>query len=150
LEILIGALDRHVYAWHADGSPVPGWPALLKDPAKVQSVDPVTNEITLKSDAKASIGTKIITPVSLGDLDGDHRLDVVVGVNEEYTERPNARYTNQTIVLYQAAGVLNGGNGRTYALFHDGTAHGDTPIDHGWNPDAFMPGWPVKVAVLTQ
>ena len=150
LDIIIGALDRHVYAWHADGSPVRGWPVLLKDPGKVQSVDPVSNEITLLPGAKASIGTKIITPVSLGDVDGDGMLDVVVGVNEEYSERPNAVFTNPTINLYRGAGVLNSGNGRTYALFHDGTAHGAAPLDHGWNPDAFLPGWPVKIAILQQ
>ena len=148
LEIIIGANDRHVYAWHNDGSPVPGWPVLLKDPAKVQSIDPVTNEVTLKSNARAEIGTKIVTPASLGDIDGDGRLDVVVGVNEEYAERPNAVFNNLTINLYRAAGVLDSGNGRVYALFHDGTMHGVQPIDHGWNPAAFMPGWPAKLAIL--
>ncbi len=148
LEIIIGANDRHVYAWHHDGSPVRGWPVLLKDPAKVQSIDPVTNEVVLKPNAKAEIGTKIITPVSLGDIDGDGRLDAVVGVNEEYGERPNAVFNNLTINVYRATGVLESGNGRMYALFHDGTAHGTAPIDHGWNPDAFMPGWPVKLALL--
>ena len=148
LEIVIGANDRHVYAWHSDGSPVPGWPALLKDPAKVQSIDPVTNEVTLKPTAKAAIGTKIITPASLGDIDGDGHLDIVVGVNEEYAEKPNAVIDNLTVNLYRAAGVLDSGNGRVYALFHDGTMHGANPINHGWNPDAFMPGWPTKPAIL--
>ena len=45
LEIVAGAFDRHVYAWRRDGSPVPGWPVLLKDPDKVESVDPTTNEV---------------------------------------------------------------------------------------------------------
>src|SRR5262249_50810496 len=35
LEIIAGAFDRHLYAWHNDGTPVDGWPVLLKDPAKV-------------------------------------------------------------------------------------------------------------------
>jgi hypothetical protein len=150
LEIIIGGLDRHIYAWHADGSAVRGWPVLVKDPAKVEAVDPITNEVTLKADAQGKMGTKIITPVSLGDLDGDGTLDVVAGVNEEYSERPNAIFNNLTISLYRASGVLNSGNGRAYALFHDGTMHGTAPIERGWNPDAFLPGWPVKVAMLTQ
>jgi hypothetical protein len=148
LEIIIGAADRHVYAWHADGMPVPGWPALVKDPAKVQSVDPLSDEVTLNSDAHARMGTKITNNVSLGDIDGDGHLDVVLGVNEEYKERPNARFHNQIITLLQTGGVLDSGNGRAYALFHDGTAHGSAPIDHGWNPEAFLPGWPVKIAIL--
>jgi Subtilase family len=148
LEIIIGANDRHVYAWHNDGSPVPGWPVLLKDPSKVESVDPTTNEVVLTSNAKAEIGTKITTPASLGDIDGDGWLDVVVGVNEEYSERLNALITNLVVSLYRATGVLNSGNGRVYALFHDGTMHGAHPLDHGWNPDAFMPGWPVKPGIL--
>ncbi|MGH3345306.1 MAG: hypothetical protein ACRDPK_21060 [Carbonactinosporaceae bacterium] len=39
LEIVAGAGDGHVYAWHADGSPVRGWPVMLRDPAKVASVN---------------------------------------------------------------------------------------------------------------
>ncbi len=50
LEIVIGANDRHVYAWDHRGVAVPGWPLLLKDPAKVQSVDPVTNEVVAEGE----------------------------------------------------------------------------------------------------
>ena len=32
LEIIVGALDRHVYAWRANGDPVSGFPVLLADP----------------------------------------------------------------------------------------------------------------------
>ena len=40
LEIVAAAMDRHVYAWNDDGSPVPGFPVLVVDPTKVASVDP--------------------------------------------------------------------------------------------------------------
>jgi hypothetical protein len=149
LEIVAGAFDRHLYAWHADGTPVPGWPVLLKDPAKVASIDPVTNEVTLKSDAGGRIGTKIIVPPSLGDLDGDGMIDVVAAVNEEYREDTNAVFENVLIQVFQAAGVLESGNTRVYAVYHDGVAHGGSALQRGWNPDAFLPGWPVKTALLT-
>ena len=149
LEIVAGAFDRHLYAWHADGTPVPGWPVLLKDPAKVASVDPDTNEVTLTADANGRIGTKIIVPPSLGDLDGDGSLDVVAAVNEEYAEAPNAVYENAFIKLLQETGTLESGNTRIYAVYADGVAHGGSNMLRGWNPGAFLPGWPVKTALLT-
>jgi hypothetical protein len=149
LEILAGAYDRHVYAWFHDGTPVPGWPVLLKDPAKVASVDPITNEVTLVPNSGAAIGTKIIVPPSLGDLDGDGDIEVVVAVNEEYVEPPNAVFENAIVQVFQAVGVLESGNTRVYALHADGALHGDAGIARGWNPDAFVPGWPVKTALLT-
>lgn len=149
LEIVAGSWDRHVYAWHADGSPVRGWPLLLKDPAKVAAVDPITNEVTLNANANAAMGTKIITTPSLGDVDGDGQIDVVVGVNEEYVENPNAVFSNLTINLYRTSGLLESGNSRLYAMSGRGAATGSGALDRGWNPNAFLSGWPVKVATLT-
>ncbi len=149
LEILAGSADRHLYAWHNNGDPVHGWPVMLRDPAKVASVDPITNELVLNANAKQAYGTKIIVPPSVGDIDGDGKLDVVAAVNEEYRERPNAFFDSLLIQLFQAGGLLESGNGRLYAINNDGVAHGSHPIDRGWNPDAFKPGWPVKVAMLT-
>jgi len=149
LEIVAGAFDRHLYAWHHDGAPVDGWPVLLKDPAKVESVDPVTNEVTLTSDSGARLGTKIIVPPSLGDLEGDGTLEVIAAVNEEYREAPNVVIENFFIGLLMGTGTLESGNTRIYAVHADGVAHGDSGMDSGWNPDAFVPGWPVKTALLT-
>ena len=153
LEIVAGAFDRHLYAWHNDGSPVLGWPLLLKDPAKVASVDPVTNEVTLVSGSGGRIGTKIVVPPSLGDLDDDGTLEVVAAVNEEYigsqdTEPVNAVFENGFIRALQATGTLDSGNTRVYAVYADGVAHGDSTMQRGWNPAAFLPGWPVKTALL--
>jgi hypothetical protein len=149
LEIVIGANDRHVYAWDHRSAAVPGWPLLLKDPAKVQSVDPVTNEVTLTANANALDGTKIIRSASLGDLDGDGALEVVAVVNEQYHERPNATFDNLTVNFFIAGGLLDPGNTRVYALHHDGTMHGANGSARGWNPEAFVSGWPVKTALLT-
>jgi hypothetical protein len=47
LEVVVGAADRHTYAWHADGSPGRGLAGcMLRDPAMVASVDPSRAEIT--------------------------------------------------------------------------------------------------------
>lgn len=149
LEIVAAAMDRHVYAWFANGEPVPGWPVLVKDPSKVASVDSLTNVVRLQLSAQQRMGTKIIVPPSLGDVDGDGRLDVVVGVNEAYKERPNAVITNLLVNFLQVSGALDSGNGRVYAIHADGTHRGSQPIPFGWNPAAFLPGWPVRVAMLT-
>ena len=149
LEIIAAGFDRHIYAWRANGEPVPGWPVLVKDPAKVGAVDAVTDEITLAAGANADIGTKILLPPSLGDLNGDGQLEVVAAVNEEYHEEPNALLTNLVINLYRQAGILDSGNTRVYAIYPDGAAHGGSGLSRGWNPAAFVPGWPVKTAMLT-
>jgi hypothetical protein len=149
LEIIAGGFDRHLYAWHHSGEPVEGWPVLLKDPAKVASVDPETNEVTLISGSGADIGTKIIVPPSVGDIDGDGALDVVAVVNEEYVEPANAKFTNANILVFAAAGVIEMGNTRVYAVHRDGAAHGNSGLVRGWSPAAFLPGWPARTALLT-
>ncbi len=149
LEIIAGAMDRHIYAWFFDGRPVPGWPVLLKDPAKVAAVDPVTNRVRLTASAGQRMGTKIIVPPSLGDVDGDGLLDVVAVVNEAYRERPNAVITNVVLNFLQVGGVLESGNTRLYAIHSSGVNRGSNPLLFGWNPDAFLTGWPVRLAMLT-
>jgi hypothetical protein len=67
LDIVIAAMDQHVYAWKGNGTPVPGWPVLARD----------LSQPTLR-------GTRIVSSPALGDLDGHGSLDVVVGTNEIY------------------------------------------------------------------
>jgi hypothetical protein len=70
LDIVVGAMDQHLYAWKGDGTPVRGWPVLVRDP-----------------DAAEPLGARIISTPAVGDLDGDGKLDVVVGTNEIYGTR---------------------------------------------------------------
>jgi hypothetical protein len=67
LDIVVGAMDQHVYAWKGDGTLVPGWPVLARD----------LRHPTPK-------GARIVSSPALGDLDRDGSLEVVVGTNEVY------------------------------------------------------------------
>ena len=50
-EVIAASMDRHVYAWHMNGDPVAGFPVLVVDPSKVQSIDPATHQITFNANA---------------------------------------------------------------------------------------------------
>ncbi|MEY2571393.1 MAG: hypothetical protein QOE63_1743, partial [Acidimicrobiaceae bacterium] len=147
-ELVASSNDGHVYAWHADGSPVAGWPVLLRDPTKVAAVDPITHRVTYVDGADARFGRKVLSTPALGDVDGDGSLDVAVNVNEEYAEPPATPDP-----AFTALGLVNPtGNTRTYVLYHDGTAHPATPTQQATpHPDdqAYLSGWPVKVAMVS-
>ena len=66
LEVVVAAMDQRVYAWHADGSPVAGWPVLCRD------------------EASGGQHVRIISSPAAGDMDGDGNVEIVVGSNEDY------------------------------------------------------------------
>ena len=148
LEIVAAAMDRHVYAWHADGTPVAGFPVLAVDPNTPTSVDPVSHTVTFDPAAKPGEGGSLITTPSLADLDGDGHPDIVVGAQEEYGGSPQigGEGTDMVALLEQAASP---GTSRVYAISSKGTLHGPPPPGSA-NPDAgaYLPGWPVSVPML--
>lgn len=76
LEIIAAAMDQRIYAWDGDGIPVPGWPALARNPdgGKID---------------------KIVSTVAVGDIDGLPEADgflhpeIVVGTNELFGDLPS-------------------------------------------------------------
>jgi hypothetical protein len=151
LDIVASSMDRHVYAWRPDGTPVPGWPVLVVDPAKVAKVNPATHKVTLKPNAKADDGTKLIDTPAIGALSGHGRPDVVVGSNEEYEETPNVSVLNLVSFVIGKVPLLSPVNSRVYAIAPTGSktkarsgASGGPP---GFpNEAAFLPGWPASIA----
>ncbi len=150
LELIAAGLDRHVYAWNHDGTAVDGFPVLVVDETKVESVDPATHQVTFNAGAGESLqqGPIVDTP-AVGDISGDSRPEIIVGTNEEYAindgsegEWAVAPSTSPVLNLLAPAGLLTFANGRIYA------------IDAGGDPDApaagdspFAPGWPRPIGI---
>lgn len=148
LEIIAGAADRHLYAFKADGSRVPGWPLMLRDPAMLGSTDPYTHEIANRAGVATYNGAKVVVSPSVGDIDGDGSLEILATVNEQYKEPPNS----DDPLPHALSPIANVGNNRLYAIYQDGSLHGTgpgTPSNGHPNANAFLPGWPAKVVTAT-
>ncbi len=72
LEIVIGAMDAHLYAFEHDGTNAPGFPVELR----------TTYET---ADGARSNGERIVSSPALGDVEGDGTLEIVIGSNEKTT-----------------------------------------------------------------
>lgn len=141
LEVVVAAMDRHVYAWHGDGAPVDGFPVLVIEPAKVAAVDPTSHVVTFADGADQGIGGELVATPALGDLDGDGRPEIVIGAQEQYME---------SVASVPPIGLPGtSGNTRLYAISPDGT-HGSGPERSGAHPheQAYLRGWPVQLPML--
>ncbi len=131
-EIVVAALDRHLYAWHHDGSPVVGYPVLLADRSQVD-VDPLDHTVSPKSGVTAFRGGQINAPPAPCDLNGDGRTEFVLGTTEHYEEPLNVslRDLDGTIANFIMGGGQGTANGRLFA--------------RGFNGVSLSDSWPVRV-----
>jgi MYXO-CTERM domain-containing protein len=67
-EIIVAAQDGHVYCWHHDGGLVSGFP------------------VKLFVEGDTDFARSISAP-SVGDIDGDGQVDILVGSNQSHSER---------------------------------------------------------------
>ncbi len=140
LELVAAALDRHVYAWHHDGSPVEGFPVLIVDPTRIDAVDPVHHQVAFSPGATR--GGELIATPAIGDITGDGVPEIVVGAQEGYTD---------TVSVFPPVGIPGvSGNSRVYALSASGTASLSGVDRTAVHPDdhAYVVGWPVSVAMF--
>jgi subtilase family protein len=114
-DIVEPSLDGHLYAWRGNGSPVPGYPVALVDPAQMAA-------------GKQMIAESINSP-AIGDLTGAGHDDVVIASNEVYGAPPSSGDVSFAGVTASAAGS----SGRLYAI--DGATGKIMP---GW--PVSMPG----------
>ena len=121
LEIVIGSLDQHLYAWDGAGNELSDFPVKLEDPALA--------------------GAEIITTPAIGDITGDGRPEIVTPTQEFEPASPPSGPQDLPGLL--TAGLQNqlagevGGSGRTYALDASGAVLPGWPVKPtGLVPDA--------------
>ncbi len=148
LEILVAAHDRHLYAWKYNGATLSGFPVLIVDQERMASVNPTNHQVSWKLDGGepvGSIGTKLLSSPSVGDLDGDGKLEIVLGSNEEYVRGEEANFYLSDTLFNVLKGSFDLPNGRVYALSHLGAS--DPAV--AANPSGpFLAGWPVRIGML--
>ncbi|HEY7630145.1 MAG TPA: S8 family serine peptidase [Thermoleophilaceae bacterium] len=127
LDIVIPALDQHLYAWDGSGHPLPGFPMKLKSPGE------------------DLVGAESINSAAAGDINGDGNPEVVAPTNElgpggdasEPTPAPgNVAGAIGQVVTNALANAI-GATGRVYAVDHSGHILSGWPIKPGGlQPDA--------------
>ena len=150
LDVIVAGEDRHLYAWHANGAPIAGFPVLVADPDKVAAIDPRTGHVTFRrvdpSPGLSEDQGKIIDTPAVARLTNAGPPVIIVGTNEEYGagtgDEGDVNISPASALLTSPlakAGGLSLANSRLYAIRSDGALHGQSP---------FLPGWPVKIGII--
>ena len=131
LDVVVSSEDRHLYAWHPDGTMVDGYPVAVVD-RSVATLQPGTDKVTgYAPGVNADQGSKVMDSPAVGSLDGDGHLQLVVGSNEEYLGAANISIASPAAYAVGQLPILNDANSRVYAF----DAHG-----------TLRKGWPVAIA----
>ena len=110
LDIVVGALDQHVYAWSGRGRLLRGFPTKL-------------------SSEGANAGAEIATSPAIADLDGDDDPEIVIATNEVVGGDPQPPNLPDGIV--DALVQSSTGSNPVYALHGDGKPVSGWPVKLG-------------------
>ena len=74
-EVVAASMDRHLYAWKANGSLLEGYPVLMADRSKIDSIDPQTHAPTFNANAGSELnqGAIVDTP-AIANIAGERGL----------------------------------------------------------------------------
>ncbi len=149
IEVILGAQDQRLYAWHSDGSRVSGWPVYVRE--------------------KSYLGGRITNPPCLANLDGTGRMEIIVTTNEadSGSKAPATTQKEKLLAAFKSSGssaglsggVLNAVMGAlskfigkgcmVYAVKASGIPGGrDGSQDISLSSGAFVKGWPVAISAL--
>ncbi|HUH81998.1 MAG TPA: hypothetical protein VLZ06_11800, partial [Solirubrobacteraceae bacterium] len=169
LDIIAAGEDRHLYAWHANGASVKGFPVLVADPDKVASIDSASNEPTFNSNVPAQASKdedqgKLVDTPAVAQLDGPGKPPtILVGSNEEYLTGQGDEgsinagdVTTTSLGAVGASGLLSFANGRVYAIKASGCSGNQSSCATGGfvcasskcTSSAFREGWPAKIGII--
>ncbi|UJA21164.1 S8 family serine peptidase [Thermoleophilia bacterium SCSIO 60948] len=109
LDIVVGALDQHLYAWNGAGEPLDGFPAKLA--------------------TEGADGAEIIASPAIAQLDGEGPPEVVIATNEVVPGEPEA--PGSIFDLLNAFVGSSTGSNPVYAVHGDGTLVDGWPVDVG-------------------
>lgn len=140
MEIIAGANDNRVYAWHHDGTWVRGWPRFVFDTIWTS---PVVGDLDNNGQPQVVIGVDAHRDPYFGSIDGGGLY--IFGPNG--TERPGfPKYINDIIQSSPALADLNR-DGHLDIIFGGGDYYGPGATDgmkvFAWDRNGVsLPGWP--------